>query len=484
MSISTALNNAVSGLTAASRSAELVSSNVANAMTESYGRREIALGTRTIGGAGAGVSVLGVNRVVDQAILQDRRLADASVGQRQTLSDYANRIGELVGVPEDASSLAGRIVSFEQALASASSRPDSDIRLSGVLETATALAREVERISDGVQAERMDADSGIARQVDDLNRALTEVADLNAAILRLSGGDRDATGLLDQRQAVIDRITSIVPIRSYVRDNGAVALYTVNGATLLESRPAKIAFEASGVITPDMTLASGALSGLTINGQPVRTSGDFAPIAGGSLAALFDIRDSRAPGAQAQIDSLARDLIGRFSDPATDPTLAGAPGLFTDGGGSFDPATETGIAGRLSVNTLADPARGGALWRLRDGLGAVAAGPPGDATQLNRLTDAMTRITAPASSAITSVPMGLAALGAELQSRVARAGLSAETELGFAAARQVELEAAERRGGVDTDQEMQKLLLIERTYAANARVISTIDDLLNRLLEI
>ena len=39
MSISASLSSALSGLTAASRRAEVVASNVANAMTEGYGRR-------------------------------------------------------------------------------------------------------------------------------------------------------------------------------------------------------------------------------------------------------------------------------------------------------------------------------------------------------------------------------------------------------------------------------------------------------------
>jgi len=38
--------------------------------------------------------------------------------------------------------------------------------------------------------------------------------------------------------------------------------------------------------------------------------------------------------------------------------------------------------------------------------------------------------------------------------------------------------------GVDTDQEMQKLLLIEQSYGANARVIQAVDDMMRRLLEI
>ena len=66
MTISGSLANSLSGLTAASRAAELVSSNVANAMTEGYGRREVVLTPRSMGdGTAAGVNVTGVRREVD-----------------------------------------------------------------------------------------------------------------------------------------------------------------------------------------------------------------------------------------------------------------------------------------------------------------------------------------------------------------------------------------------------------------------------------
>eukprot|EP00581_Thalassiosira_minuscula_P024003 CAMPEP_0184437988 /NCGR_PEP_ID=MMETSP0738-20130409/628709_1 /TAXON_ID=385413 /ORGANISM="Thalassiosira miniscula, Strain CCMP1093" /LENGTH=42 /DNA_ID= /DNA_START= /DNA_END= /DNA_ORIENTATION= len=41
MSISSALSNALTGLTASARRAEVVSSNISNAMTEGYGRRSL-----------------------------------------------------------------------------------------------------------------------------------------------------------------------------------------------------------------------------------------------------------------------------------------------------------------------------------------------------------------------------------------------------------------------------------------------------------
>jgi len=43
MSITSALSNALSGLTVASRGAQVVSSNVANALTDGYGVRELSL---------------------------------------------------------------------------------------------------------------------------------------------------------------------------------------------------------------------------------------------------------------------------------------------------------------------------------------------------------------------------------------------------------------------------------------------------------
>lgn len=485
MSISSALSNAVSGLAASSRAAELVSNNVSNAMTEGYGRREIELGPRALGNGTAGVRVTGVTRDVDAITLRDRRLADAAVGQGTVRSGFLDRVGELAGQTNDPSSLDGRLRAFETALASAASRPDATVRLQGVLESASAVVRKVNEISNGIQAERAAADADIARQVDDLNGSLKRLEVLNSEILRLKPSERNGSALMDERQVLIDSIASIVPLREYSRQNGTVALYTATGAMLLDGRAATLSFSRSPVITPDMTQASGALSGIEINGQAVRTAGAFSPIAGGSLAAAFSVRDELAITAQSRIDGVAREIVDRFQSPAVDPTLAPTDaGLFTDGTGAFDPVNEEGLAGRLSINALVDPARNGDLWRLRTGIGAIAPGPVGDATLLNSLAGAVSQSRTPASGALPAQANSLLGLSAEFQSLSSRDGLTAETDLGFARARQDTLSAIEKRGGVDTDDELQKLLLIERTYAANARVIDTIDRLIGRLLEI
>ncbi|NCO16388.1 MAG: flagellar hook-associated protein FlgK [Rhodobacteraceae bacterium CG2_30_10_405] len=483
MSIAIALSNALSGLTASARAAELVSANVANVMTEGYARRELVLATQSVGGAGRGVSVTGITRVVDQVLLSDRRVADAAVGDRATRADFFTRLEAALGTPDSATSLGARIADLDAALIEAASRPDSEARLANVLGAAQAIVTQIGSVASDIQAARATADNRIAAEVAQLNDALAQVADLNTAILTQNSAGRDGSALMDQRQQLIDQIAAIVPLREVARDHGQIALYTTGGAQLLDGHPAVFAFTPVGLITADMSLAAGSLSGLTLNGQPTATAGAASMIGGGALAAQFAVRDDLAPEAQARLDAVARDLVGRFADPALDATRApGDPGLFTDVGAAFDPANEVGLAQRLMVSSLVDPAQGGALWRLRDGLGAAAVGPPGNSTLLTALQSALIAPRQPVSGGFMAGARSFSALATDLLSGVASARLGAEAEASFASAKADTLKQQELENGVDTDQEMQKLLLIEQAYSASAKVVQTVDDMIKILL--
>jgi flagellar hook-associated protein 1 FlgK len=133
------------------------------------------------------------------------------------------------------------------------------------------------------------------------------------------------------------------------------------------------------------------------------------------------------------------------------------------------------------VNAAIDPAEGGALFRLRDGVNASVAGPVGRGDQLDAWLDALAaRRPLAAGGTARSAAGHAAAASAE----IGAARLAAEESTGFAAAYFNGLKERELALGVDTDAEMQALLLVEQSYAANARVIETIDDLFRRLMEI
>ena len=347
MSIAGALSNALSGLTASSRSAEMVSNNIANALNENYARREVVMGPRSLGGTGQGVSVTGVQRTVDLALLSDRRVAQAGTGDRQTRAQFYAKLETAIGVPGAEGSLTARVAAFETALIEAASRPESEGRLSKVADTARALARQIGAAATSVQTARADADHKIGAEVDSVNAAMARVAEMNVEIRGHLSSGRDPSALMDQRQQLVDQIAAAMPLREVQREHGQIALFTTGGAVLVDGRAAVLGFTSVGVVEPDMTVGSGGLSGLTLNGLPIATSGPYSTIAGGTMAANFAVRDELAPAAQAKLDAVARDFVERFA--SLDPTLApGAPGLFTDAGAAFFPADESGLAQRHS----------------------------------------------------------------------------------------------------------------------------------------
>ncbi|WP_224824232.1 flagellar hook-associated protein FlgK [Cognatishimia sp. MH4019] len=482
MSISSSLSNALSGLTAVSRSAELVSANLANVTNPNYARREIELSARDGGTLSGGVSVSGVNRVVDQALQTDRRHADADVANAQTRNSFFQRVENSVGLPTESSSLTAKMAAFEATLIQASSQPASDAHLRAVVTTAGSVTDHINHVSEDIQSLRMDADRNIATEVKTLTTKLDQIRDLNFDIARRGMGGHSTAALEDHRAALLDDVSRIVPLREVQSDNGQVSLFTLGGTQLLGGQVSEITFNSTGLIVPHMTQDNGLLGGLEVNGTAIDAATVFA---GGSLAGHFEVRDELAVTAQRQLDAVARDLISRFEDPAVDPTLTtGDPGFFTDAGAALDLAAETGLAGRVKVNASLDSAHAGAAWRVRDGINASAEGPPGDTGRLTAMIDALQALKPTQSGGFSTSARSLSGLGSDFLSELGRQKLDTGSEVLFATTQQSGFRSAELENGVDTDQEMQKLLLIEQAYSANARVIQTVDEMIDALLRI
>lgn len=480
MSMSGALSNAISGLSAAKRSADLVATNIANASTGGYGRREIELAA----GGNGGVQVATITRVMDRAALADRRDADAAVAMADTRNTALTRIADAIGEPGSGASLHDSLVNLETSLLSAAEYPESEPRLASAVDAAKRLATRLGEISDTVQIQRARADREIARTISQLNADLASVAELNIDIQRAMIAGDPSPALIDERQKIIDRISQAVPVRELDRGNGKVALMS-DGGLLLDGGASELTFVPATVVTSDLDIASGTLSGVELDGVPVDMARERSALSGGSLQGLFSVRDGLGPGIQADLDAVARDLMERFADPAIDPTLApGAPGLFTDAGGPFIAADERGLADRLEVNAALDPDLGGSAWRLRDGIGAAAPGSVGDARGLQRLGEALSSLRPPSSGSFGPVPRDAATLAGDLLSGIGAARVAAEADRTYAATRADSLNREILAEGVDTDAEMQKLLLIEQAYAANARVVSTVQSMLDTLMEI
>lgn len=484
MTISSAFQNALSGLRAAGRATDVIASNISNAATEGYARRVIDVSATSNSNMG-GVQVNGVVRMADPALVGARRNAQADHGYASAVSAFSSRLETTLGTPDDPRALTNLLSDFDAALLTASSRPEAEERLTAAVGNARGVAEAIQSASNSVSDMRSGADRSIEAQVTRLNDALGELKQLNTQIAQTNISGRDDNGLRDLRQTLIDEIHEIVPVHEAARDNGKVALYTQGGAILIDGNPVELSFSVSNGVTPYQTLAGGHLSGLTANGIALRTGSGNSHIAGGTLAAQFAIRDELGTDALSQLDAVARDLIERFQDPAVDPTLGALDaGLFTDAGTFFDSADEMGLASRISLNPDVDPQQGGDAWRLRAGIGASDPGSVGDPTLLEALRESLADLHVPASGDLGTGSLSMSDLASSLMGRLGVQRLSAEQSLSFAAASLHETAQAERAFGVDTDAELQMLMLVEQLYAANARMIDTINEMMDTLMRI
>ncbi len=481
MSISSALSNAYSGLSAVSRNAEVISGNVANALSENYSRQETVLSNRM-----GGVSVARVVRMENAGVTATRREFEAEQASRQTEARAYAAISGRIGLPGESDALSSLFTGIEVSLVNLENAPDSVVLQERVVEAIQRTTDSFRKISDEISSVRLAADRNISRQVDAINLSLSRIEKLNNDIRALSVSDQALPRLFDERQALIDKVNTIVPVRVSYASNGDVSLFANGGVILLNGTSRELSFTPASSVLPEMSYAAGSLSGISVEGVALDVSGENGPLGGGSLAANMRVRDIIAPGMQQQIDALARDFIERFQNPAVDPTIApGGAALVTDGGAVFNAANETGLSSRLEVNAMVDPVSGGDLWRIRDGLGAPGPGVSGDSSLISRLGAGFRELVSPQTGLDIDVAMSGEGFASEVSSIwIGRSALADErasySTAGFEAARQTEIQIT----GVDTDREMQDLLVVEQAYAANAKVISVIDQLMQRLLEI
>ena len=482
MSISHAINAAQSGLRVSGLRADIVATNVANASTPGYVRRSVLLAETLVGSRPNGVASTGISRSEDAALTAQRRSLSSDVAQASLLSSTWQVLSSRFGDTADGTGLFSKFSKFESALSASIASPESGTQLAALLNSAKAITQELNNLSGLVSQQRAEADREIADGVEFVNSALKQVETLNN---RLSGMDRttpQAAALMDERQRTLDTIAEYLPIDVIPREHGKVDVVTSEGVFLVAGTAQLLEFTPSNAFSASNTVENGNLSGLKV-GDLELTPGasSYAAISSGMLGALFTLRDTDLPAFGAQLDTIAQDLVSRLSNDSIDPTkLPGEFGIFVDTGTPGEP----GLAGRIALNASIDPNQGGDIWRLRDGVGATSEGAQGNNTLLSAMYDAITSVNSVNANAIEG-SFSISELVAHVASLTGQSRISNEAVLSSASTQHDLMAQAElSETGVDVDEQMQELLLIEQAYAANARVIEIANQMLQKLMDI
>jgi len=469
MSLSGALNSATAGLHTTQGQSRIAADNVSNAMTPGYVRREAMLVTASGGQGGAVISE--VRREVDATLQRMSRLENSRMTQYQSIQEGLTTYTAYLGQPGDGTSPADRFNDFQNSLTTLVNMPSSNGAQTSVALAAEDLVRSVKGAATTLSTTLNDVNMEIRYEVADLNTALYQLRDLNASGSGFTPGSLEAAQFDEKVDTILDQISGIVDTRIHRSSNGSISLYTVSGAALLEGRVVQdVTFNPS-----DGTLMAG-------NQDITPFKDGVRGIQHGSLAGLSELKRETIPQFSQQLDEYARGLIQTFED--ADASLApGEAGLFTDNGNAFDPANITGLASRLQINSKISSTGDAEVWRIRDGLGATSPGAGSETVQINAFLAGLD--TAMNAATGTGIPaeVTLRDFSAEMITSQAATRARAENDFNAAAsAAEVVMSARRNSEGVNIDDEMQQLLLIEQSYAANSRVLTAVSEMIDTLI--
>lgn len=456
---------ATSGLKATQTWADITSRNIANATTEGYVRKGVNFSTRN-----GTVEVTGIQREVNTMLDRLDRGEQSKLARFSAVREGIDAYTATLGQPADGNSPSTRLNDFRQSLQLLASKPGDTAIQSAVIDEAKNLARSFRSSNDALELVRSEAVVNIQYDVADFNEILRDIAKLNQDIGSLIPGSVGIGDVQDSMGRLIDRASEIMDIQISQAADGRVNLYTASGTALIEGRTVnRVSFDR----------ATDTISANGIDITPFRTG--VRGFENGSLAGLIDLKSRIVPEFQLQLDEGARMLVESFA--AADLTVPGT-GLFTDAGLAYNPLTQSGLAGRLAVNDAVDPAAGGTQSRIRDGMGAIVPGAAGDATQLNAFLAIFDASQTVAPAAGIGTNMTIQTFADTMISRQQTTRTDALAEYMAISISADSIGAARRNTeGVNTDEELQKLMLIEQSYGANAKMMTTISQMIDTLLK-
>jgi flagellar hook-associated protein 1 len=441
------LSNALSALRYNRVAMDVASGNVANAGTAGYARRaavaqatgapaELALWSRWEG-AGDGVQVGGIDRMVDPLLDARARSEHAARSFLDARATSLVRFETTIGEPGDGG-VAAALAAFKQGWHDVANNPGDGAARSQLLGRAETLRSTIAAQGRAVSTEWSDQRTRLTAVATETNELAAGLAKINEGLRISHVSGTDAGVLLDQRDQLTLRLAELTG-----------ATVTVNEDTTVDVRVEGQVLVAGNAATPVTVSGSADLAGAGTDPVRVSVGGTAVTLRGGELGAAQDLLTGALPDYLTRLDAVVADLAAAVNaQHGQGADLDGAAGtaFFT---GSTAATLQVAVTDPRAV-AAADPAKGTLDGSNADLLGTLdlAAG-----AYRSLVTD-----------------FGVA---------VSSARRVAENQTILTA--QVDA-SREALSGINVDEEMVNLLAAQRAYEGAARVLTTLDSVLDTLI--
>ncbi len=322
MSLTLAMNNALSGLKINQESLGVLSQNIANVNTEGYSRQVISQSSITVAGVGSGVQIDEISRKIDKYLQRSMQTQSSNNATAQTLNDYYQRLQAVLGKPGASNSIDTSITSFFNSVQQLAVTPETSSLKANAVASAEALADQLSHLAGNVQDLRYEADRAMDDAVKAINSSLLRLQDINKTLVVAKQLSQSTAGLLDARDKEISNLSSYMDLSVSFNDSGSASIIAGDGAVLLEDgirhqltyiKSASVNNFVTDVdMNPmlDVTLDS---KGNQVGSPITLISGGpseqvISKLSSGSLAGLQQLRDVQLPAVLKQLDQLAAKL--------------------------------------------------------------------------------------------------------------------------------------------------------------------------------
>jgi len=407
VSLNGIMGSAITALQSNQTALGVVANNVSNLNTPGYVRRVVNFESLTAGGQLMGVDVASIQRVTNDFLVQEQLAAGGSASQYDTMADLFNQLNGLLGSPGDNQSLATQMTNLANAFAIASQAPTASASRTGMMNALNNLASTFSSVSGTITSLQAQVDHQVVNSISSTNTLLKQIFDLNAQIKNAmaSGTSDGSSGLLDQRDVALSKLSKIMAIKTSANPDGSVNVSTADGYNLVSNTYAQLAYIGGA--------QNGAYGNISIqdvnpaNGNLLATPQPLDPhLTGGTLKGLIDMRDHVLGGLNQSLGNLAQQTALAFNAQANanasyppPTTVAGRDtGLISGDGLNFTGKTTIAVAdasgklvsridvnfgaGTLSVNGGASSSIGTTIGSFATALNA-ALGANGTASFTN-----------------------------------------------------------------------------------------------------
>lgn len=432
--------------------AQVIGNNISNAQTPGYHRQDTHY--TSMQGLG-GVRDVQVNRSANQLLEAQLNTQRSQSRYAQSRADGLSQVVSAVGNFDDVGINASLTELFNSWRQLTAQPQDISVR-------AEVLARGqmfAERVSDAalhLSASQKLADDSILNSLSTVNDNFSQVANLNGLIQAAQTSGVVPAALMDQRDSLVGSLATLAGTTSVQQSNGDISVF-LGGVGVVSGNQAYL-------LVAERDVTSGFHHLQVAN----TTQGNMdSRIRGGELGAQFTLRDSDIAGAKSQLDEFTVDVATAFN--SVHSLGFGLDGL--TGRNFFEtPITVVGAASLLTLDAAVSntPAALAAASSA-----TTSAGGNDQALAITGLESAMVA----RSNAQT--------LGSSLTQLISYSGRSladaqAQGEQSHAFLQQTQT-MWEQQHGVSLDEQMLHLSRIQNAYQAAAKLITTVNNMLDVL---